>query len=390
MLRLLFAVLLVTTTTPVPGAEPPPRTVDVTARDGAELKATYYAAAGPGPGVLLLHMCNATRQSWDPVGRGLSAAGIHALALDYRGFGDSPGDRHDSLPVPKRQTVVRETWPGDVDAALDYLQSQPGVDRTRLGAGGGSCGVQQAVQLARRQPDVRSLVLLAGGTDRVGLDFLHGTRWLPVFTAAAADDQYDPQAPQLMQWLAALSGNPRNRFAGFADGRHGTEIFAPHPELVKGIVEWYVDTLITAPADPRATVPPRTTPATEFWSAVHGAGGLARAVQLFHDVRRRDPKAFLFPEGVMNQVAYERLQAGETKDAIEIFKLIVEAYPASANAQDSLGDGYLAAGQNDLALAASRKSLEMLATDPVNDQLKQAIRQSAQQKIDKLSPDRNQ
>ena len=90
----------------------------------------------------------------------------------------------------------------------------------------------------------------------------------------------------------------------------------------------------------------------------------------------------------MNQVAYERLQAGETKDAIELFKLIVEAYPASANAQDSLGDGYLAAGQNELALAAARRSLEMLASDRASDQLKAAIRQSAQQKIDKLSPDR--
>jgi len=88
----------------------------------------------------------------------------------------------------------------------------------------------------------------------------------------------------------------------------------------------------------------------------------------------------------MNQIAYERLQAGETKEAVEIFKLIVEAYPASANAQDSLGDAYLAAGQNDLALAASRRSLEMLATDRGNDELKEAIRQNAQQKIDKLSP----
>ena len=112
-------------------------------------------------------------------------------------------------------------------------------------------------------------------------------------------------------------------------------------------------------------------------------------MQLFHDARRRDQKVFLFPEGVMNQVAYERLQAGETKDAVEIFKLIVEAYPASANAQDSLGDGYLAAGQNDLALAAVAQ-VTGDAGEPIaaNDQLKEAIRQSAQQKIDKLSPDR--
>ena len=387
MLRVLFAVLLVHASTPLWAAQPSPRAVDVTAPDGAALKATYYAAAGPGPAVLLLHMCNATRESWDPVGRGLSAAGIHALALDYRGYGDSAGDRHDKLPVARRQALVTGTWPGDVDAALAYLQSQPGVDKSRAGAGGGSCGVQQAVYLARRQPTVRSLVLLAGGTDRAGLDFLQRTPWLPVFTAAADDDQYHQQAPRLMQWLAELSGNPRNRFAGFADGRHGTEIFAPHPELVRSIVDWYVDTLVKAPADPGTAVALRTTPATEFWSTMQAPGGVAKAVQLFHDARRRDPKVFLFPEGVMNQVAYERLQAGETKDAVEIFKLIVEAYPTSANAQDSLGDGYLAAGQNDLALAASRRSLEMLAADHGNDQLKEAIRQSAQQKIDKLTAD---
>ena len=230
--------------------------MDVTAPDGAALKATYYAAAAPGPAVLLLHMCNTTRQSWDPVGRQLSAAGIHALALDYRGYGDSPGDRHDTLPAPQRQTLVTDTWPGDIDAALAYLQSQPGVDKTRVGAGGGSCGVQQAVQLARRHPQVRSLVLLAGGTDRAGLAFLQRTQWLPVFAAAAADDQYDQQAPQSMQWLAELSGNPRNRFVGFADGRHGTEIFEPHPELVTQIVDWYVDTLVKAPADPGTAVRP--------------------------------------------------------------------------------------------------------------------------------------
>ena len=203
-------------------AVPAPRTVDVTTPDGVILKATYYAAAQPGPAVLLLHMCNTTRQSWDPVGRQLSAAGIHALALDYRGFGDSPGVRFDAQTPAERQKMVTDAWPGDVDAALAVLLAQPGVDKAHVGAGGGSCGVNQAVQLARRHPNVISLVLLAGPTDRTGREFLQQTRWLPVFAAAAADDQFDAQAPQSMQWLAELSGNPRNRFVGFADGRHGT------------------------------------------------------------------------------------------------------------------------------------------------------------------------
>jgi hypothetical protein len=48
-------------------AQPPagPRDVTIPAPDGIDLKATYYPAAQPGPAVLLLHMCNATRRSWD-------------------------------------------------------------------------------------------------------------------------------------------------------------------------------------------------------------------------------------------------------------------------------------------------------------------------------------
>ena len=35
-----------------------PRIVDLKAADGTPLKATYFAAARPGPGVLLLHQIN--------------------------------------------------------------------------------------------------------------------------------------------------------------------------------------------------------------------------------------------------------------------------------------------------------------------------------------------
>ena len=37
---------------------PAPRVVDLKAPDGIMLKATYFAAGKPGPGVLLLHQCN--------------------------------------------------------------------------------------------------------------------------------------------------------------------------------------------------------------------------------------------------------------------------------------------------------------------------------------------
>jgi hypothetical protein len=43
------------------------------------------------------------------------------------------------------------------------------------------------------------------------------------------------------------------------------------------------------------------------------------------------------------------MRAGETKLAVEIFKLNLLAYPESADANDDLADAYLADGETDLA-----------------------------------------
>jgi len=378
-------------------AQPAPRDVDITAPDGTRLKGTYFATqelpagASAKPGVLLLHMCNTTRVSWQPVAQQLAAAGINALTVDNRGFGDSAGPRFDGA-APNVQRELNQKWPADFDTALAWLEAQPGVSKDGIGVGGGSCGVKNAVQLARRHPEVRSLVLLAGPADTDpanadGLNYLVTHAWLPIFTAAAADDQYDPHFPEMMRWLAEITGNPRNRFVGFKDGRHGTEIFGPHPELPRQIAAWFEDTLIKSPANPAVSFTPKKTPISEFWAAANQRGGAGRAAQLFRQARQRDPHAFLFPEFPLNLLAYSKLQSadgGGKDDAIELFRVNTEAYPKSANAQDSLADGYLALGRNDLALAAEQKCLELLPADTSNEQFKAQLRQVAEQKIAKL------
>ena len=386
-----------------------PRDVDLTASDGTHLKATFYAANGngkPAPAVMLLHMCNTDRKSWTPVAEQLAATGISALTIDNRGFGESGGTPYGNASPEVRQQIGGK-WPGDFDTAFGWLLSQPAVDRNRIGAGGGSCGVNNAVKLASRHPEVRSLVLLAGPTDTAGVNFLRQNAWIPLFTAAADDDEFSNDAPQLMQWFTEITGNPRNKFVGFKDGRHGTEIFGPHPELPKQIVAFYVDTLEKNPASATAKFTPKATPVSQFWTAASQPGGAPRAAQIFHDTRKRDPNEFLFPESMLNVLGYERLQAGGINaggpnlatqdaaassrdaaqakaDALTLFKLNVEAYPESANAQDSLGDAYLANGQNSEALAAEQKCLELLPNDRANDQFKAQVRQAAEQKIAKL------
>jgi dienelactone hydrolase len=382
----IFLVLVLAAAAPsaIAAAAPPARDVTLTAADGTPLKATYYAAAQPGPAVLLLHMCNTTRKSWEPLAPQLAAAGIHALSVDYRGFGESGGDRADALAPQDAQRVITEKWPGDIDKAYEFLLAQPGVDKARVGAAGGSCGVNQAVRFARRHPEVRSLALLAGGLDMEGITFVTETPWLPIFAAAAGDDQFDANAPESMKWLLALSGNPRNKFSGFKDGKHGTEIFGPHPELPKQMVAWYVDTLVTRLADPKAAVAVKDTPVRKFWRKAVTPDGVGEAVQLFYDVAQRGDRVVLFGEAELNQLGYFHLQAGRPDEAIRLFRLNTIAYATSANTYDSLGDAYLAAGQNEWALRMSEKALEVLAKDRSSEERKKAIRESAEQKIAKL------
>src|SRR6202142_1566945 len=150
---------------------PSARVIDLKASDGTVLKASYFAAAKPGPGVLLLHQINRTRQSWDDLAGQLASAGINTLTLDMRGFGES-GGKHQNWP--REDKPVKKIWADDIDAAWKYLTSQPGVNADVIGLGGaGLLGVDNSVLTARRHSTaVKSLVLLSGETFLPGQQFL--------------------------------------------------------------------------------------------------------------------------------------------------------------------------------------------------------------------------
>src|SRR5688572_9671000 len=63
--------------------------VDVIAADGAKLRATSWSLGKPGPAMLLLHQCNMDRRAWTQLGAALAERGVHVMAMDYRGYGES-------------------------------------------------------------------------------------------------------------------------------------------------------------------------------------------------------------------------------------------------------------------------------------------------------------
>jgi len=376
-----LALLLLAATPAVAAGQP----LDLAAPDGTQLRATYFAADRPGPGVVLLHMCNSDRSAWNSLGEKLAAAGIHALSLDFRSYGESGGEAPEGFGA-ERQRWIDEKWPGDVDTAFEHLASRPGVDRSRMGAAGGSCGVNQAIHLARRHPEVRTLALLAGGPNRAGEEFLVENAWMPLFGAAAHDDG---NAVEAMEWTLTLAGNPGNVLKAYPDGGHGTEIFAVHDDLEPAIVAWFEEHLARSPASrpaPGQAVAAREpAPRLAIWKELQEPGGAARVLARFDAARAQGEALPLPPEGPVNLLGYELVNEKRLEDAIAVLELNVAAHPDSANTYDSLGDAYLEAGRREDAVAMARKTLEKLPGDPnATEALQQTLRQAAEHKIQEI------
>jgi CubicO group peptidase (beta-lactamase class C family) len=104
-------------------------------------------------------------------------------------------------------------------------------------------------------------------------------------------------------------------------------------------------------------------------------GGYQYAVEVFKELKKKN-STFQASETELNDWAYRMLNGGgKPKEALEIFKLNVFLYPASANVYDGVAEAYAANGERELAVKNYRRSLEL---DPKNT--------NAIQQLKKLEP----
>jgi dienelactone hydrolase len=213
-------------------AEVHKKDVDIKTPDGVDLKGTYFSAGRPGPAMLLLHQCNMDRHAWDGLADDLASNGFNVLTIDYRGFGESGGSKSTD---PDTRAANRQKWPGDVDAAFDYLTKQKGVDPTRIAVGGASCGVTQSSDLAARHHEIRALMILSGQASDAAKAYIASNSSLPVFGAAS---EGDTGAAKGIREAVAESKDPKSVLKIYAGTEHGVPMFAKNPELEPMIVAW--------------------------------------------------------------------------------------------------------------------------------------------------------
>ncbi len=122
-------------------------------------------AEGPVAGALLLHGYSSRREHMaDEVGKALLARGVASLSIDL----PLHGTRHDPLQLQaaRNPLALFSVWKQarrECALAVKYLGARPEIDRARLGVAGYSMGSFLAVLLAADDPEVRAVVLAAGG-----------------------------------------------------------------------------------------------------------------------------------------------------------------------------------------------------------------------------------
>lgn len=175
-----------------------------------------FPALVQGPGWLGLKDANL----YLPYHEGLTAAGIAVLIFDYRGFGDSEGDRGNLSPAWQLQDLVN---------AVTYLTARDDIHPDRIGAfGSGGTGGGNSILLGATDTRVRCVVSQVPVAD--------GTDWLRRMRR-----EYE-----WFEFLARLDADRRTRVAGGEGERvhPREEIMVPTPERRATTVKKDVDSRI--------------------------------------------------------------------------------------------------------------------------------------------------
>lgn len=178
------------------------------------------------------------------------------------------------------------------------------------------------------------------------------------------------------RWVAqAVTLEVPLSYVNYPEGRHAFELLDDTTEsrqIVEQTLDFLRHHLTTAPT-------PRKEPMTLVQLQQLG---IDAAVARLHELRKSHPAAYVLQEQTLNAMGYAALAENKASEAVKWLELAAAWYPESANAHDSLGDAYEAAGRAADAIRASERALQLV--DKAHPQRRDGIRRSAEEKLKRL------
>ncbi|WP_019027639.1 alpha/beta hydrolase family protein [Colwellia piezophila] len=220
----------------------------LTSSDKFALKADYYPAKttienSNNRAVLMLHQCNYNRSMYNNIGEQLAEHGIHALSLDFRGFGESISNKFNvetfgKLPQAERRkawTKMSAHWPTDVQLAFDYLKEKAGK-KSNIGIIGASCGGSQAITLAEKESISAISFFSSSQSDKNISRYEKVLADKPSLIIASEDDG---RTFTSAQQLFSTTKHPKSKMLSYKGDMHGYPLLDSDKQLTQTIVAWF-------------------------------------------------------------------------------------------------------------------------------------------------------
>ena len=219
------------------------------AQDEFLISALYYAAESEATrrttssAVLLLHDCSHASEQYQPLMALLAEKGIHALAMDLRGFGKSVSDQysHQKVKLSAKDVVTYQGemaklsvfWPADILAGFTYLRKKVG-DKAKIGILTAGCTARYGIELAE-SIRISGFVMVTPELSYSDKERYKNLFDIPVYFISSVHHANTHQtAKELYEW----NGDKRSSMQLFKGDRFGFRLIAHQPFLNQNIAGW--------------------------------------------------------------------------------------------------------------------------------------------------------
>ena len=138
--------------------------VSFTTQDGFTIQGDVYEPAQTVlGGVLLLHTMTTSKKDWSGVATELARHGFVALAIDFRGHGESTKHGEQMLDYKTFSDHDHRGYIQDGEDALAFLLKKYSLDKHRCAVVGASVGANVALVLEHNHPELPTVVALSPG-----------------------------------------------------------------------------------------------------------------------------------------------------------------------------------------------------------------------------------